>query len=247
MNKKDELLIGFHSVIEAIESGKQIDKIFIKKSYSNELNMKVLELARAHSIVVKNVPVEKLNRLTRKAHQGIVAIVSPIEYQQVEDILLQTFEKGETPLFLVLDGITDTRNLGAIARTAECTGVHAIIVGKHNSAQISSETVKTSAGALMHIPVCRVDKLSRTLLYLKDSGIQVCAANEKSSYTYNSADLKLPTAIIMGAEDTGISQNLLDLSDCSLAIPILGKVQSLNVSVASGVLLYEVVRQRTKN
>lgn len=245
MIKKDEIIFGSHSVIEAIEAGKEIEQIFVKKNLQNELSSKMLKLARENNILVKYVPIEKLNRISRKNHQGVIAMISPIEYQNIEEILIRTFEKGETPLFLILDGVTDTRNLGAITRTAECAGVHAIILGKKNSAQISSDTVKTSAGALMHIPICRVDNLARTAVFLRESGINIFAANEKNNEEYTNPDYTLPAAIIMGSEDKGISKDLLDLSDKSITIPILGKIQSLNVSVACGVILYEAVKQRS--
>jgi 23S rRNA (guanosine2251-2'-O)-methyltransferase len=243
--KKDEIIFGSHSVIEAIEAGKEIEQIFVKKNLRNELSNKMLQMAREKDILIKYVPIEKLNRITRKNHQGAIAFVSPIEYQNLEEILIRTYENGESPFFLVLDGITDTRNMGAIARTAECAGVHAIIVGKKNSAQISSDTVKTSAGALMHIPICRVDSLPKTVTYLRESGIKIFSANEKNNEDYAKVDYNHPCAVVMGAEDKGISRDLLDLSDKSITIPIIGKIQSLNVSVACGVILYEAVKQRS--
>ena len=244
-SNKQQTVYGIRPVIEAIESGKQIDKILIQNGLSgsliNELRTKIKE-AR---LTFQFVPIEKLNRTVRGAnHQGVVALISAIEYQSVYDIVPKLFDEGRTPTLLMLDRVTDVRNLGAIARTAECTGVDAIIVPAHGSAQINEDAIKTSSGALLRIPVCREDNLKTVVNYAKQSGLQVCAATEKGSRPYTEVDFTLPTLLIMGAEETGISNDLLKISDVRAKLPILGEVQSLNVSVAAGVFMYEILRQR---
>ncbi|MDE6217416.1 MAG: 23S rRNA (guanosine(2251)-2'-O)-methyltransferase RlmB, partial [Muribaculaceae bacterium] len=195
-------------------------------------------------IVVQRVPVEKLNRITMKNHQGAVALISPVEYYHLDDVVRQLFEDGKNPLLLLLDGVTDTRNFGAMARTAECAGVDAIVIPERGSASVTPEAVKASAGALFHIPVCRVKSMSEAVGYLHDSGYRVVGASEKGAHDYTQADFTVPVAIVMGAEDTGISEDVIRRADDLVAIPIIGNIGSLNVSVAAGVIIYEAVRQR---
>lgn len=235
---------GIRAVMEAIESGKEIESLFIQRGLSGHLLNELKQLIKAYNISYQQVPVEKLNRITRKNHQGVIAVISPIIYQRIEDVLPIIYEKGEVPLLLMLDGITDVRNLGAIARSAECSGVHAIIVPKKGSAEINPDTIKTSAGALYKIDVCREESLSKTIRFLQDSGVRVVVCTEKTQDLIYSVDFTAPTAIIMGSEDVGVSDDLIRISDNLAKIPMFGEIGSLNVSVASGIVLYEVVRQR---
>lgn len=238
MNKND-YIYGIHSVLEALEAGRTIDRIYLKNARSE-----VGQRAREMGVPIQVVPEERLNSFTRKNHQGVVALMSAIEYSSLENLLPMLFDEGVLPLLLVLDGITDVRNFGAIARTAECCGVNAIIIPSKGSVSVGADAVKTSAGALNHIPVCRVDSLSAAVKYIQQSGCQIVCATEKSSVNYTTADYTLPTAIVMGAEDCGISPDILRVADFRAAIPMFGNIGSLNVGVAAGVMLYEAVRQR---
>lgn len=245
MNKTRNLKIyGIHAIEEALDAGKNLDTVFIQRGSNNDRIAGLQKSLRAQKVPVKTVPVEKLDRLTNQTHQGIVAFLSPITYQRTSDVLMQVFDRGETPLFLILDCITDVRNLGAIARSAEIAGVHAIIVPTENTAQINEDAIKTSSGALHKIPVCRERNLLQTLEYLKKSGLQVVAAIEKASKLINEGDLTLPTAVIIGSEDNGINPDLLKEADHAIRIPMRGTIGSFNVSVAAGIILYEVMRQR---
>ncbi|MDD3011982.1 MAG: 23S rRNA (guanosine(2251)-2'-O)-methyltransferase RlmB [Bacteroidales bacterium] len=239
------LIFGTRPVIEAIEAGRPIERIFIKKGLQGETFFELNQLIRRYNLPFQMVPVEKLNRLTRKNHQGIVAIVSPIIYQKTEMLLPGWYEQGLNPLVLILDRITDVRNMGAVARTAECTGVNAILFPSKGSARINADAVKTSAGALNRIAVEKSDSLTQSLKYLKNSGLQIVACTEKSTLNYLDVDYTKPTAIIMGSEEDGISGQLLKQADVSVSIPLKGEIGSLNVSVAAGVILYEAVRQRS--
>ncbi len=243
MNKED-FLFGTRAVIEAIKTGKTIDKVLIKKGLKNELFSELLQLLKENGIAPQFVPVEKINRFTRKNHQGVIALLSPIEFDNIDNVLPGIFETGATPLILVLDQITDVRNFGAIARSAECAGVNTIIIPEKGMARIGADAVKTSAGAIHHLPICKVVNLEKTIRFLKDSGIRIVAATEKGDKTYTSADFTGPLAIVMGSEDTGISPNILKLTDEQLRIPILGQIESLNVSVSAALMIYEAVRQR---
>lgn len=243
MNKED-FVFGTRSVIEAIKKGRTIDKILIRMGLNNELFNELFELIKENKIAFQYVPIEKINRITRKNHQGILAFVSPIEYDNIETILPGIYETGKDPLILVLDQITDVRNFGAIIRSAECAGVQAIIIPDKGMAQIGADTVKTSAGAIHHVPICRVNNLVNTVQFLKDSGIQIFAATEKATKLYTNANLNVPAAIIMGSEEKGISQQILNLADQQIKIPIHGKIESLNVSVSAALIIYEAVRQR---
>lgn len=241
----EDFIYGTRAVIEAIQNGKNIDKVLIKTGLKNDLVHELINLMKEKEIAFQFVPIEKINRVTRKNHQGVLAFVSPFEYTDIEDVLPMVYEKGKEPLILVLDQITDVRNFGAITRSAECAGVDAIIIPEKGMARIGADAVKTSAGALHLIPVCKVKSLTRTLRFLKDSGIAVIAATEKTNKIYTEGNFKRPVAIVMGSEDTGISDSVLQLADEQLKIPLLGKIGSLNVSVSAALMIYEAVRQRS--
>jgi len=242
--QKNDLIFGIRAIIEAIQSGKELDKILLKTGLRSELFSELSTYIKDLNIPVQYVPIEKINRISQKNHQGALAFLSPVTYLNVEEIVQQTFEAGNIPLILILDKITDVRNFGAIARTAECAGIHAIVIPNKGSAQINADAVKTSAGALHHIPVCRTENLIKTIKYLKNSGVQMVAATEKAAENYYQTDFTLPTAIIMGSEDTGISDECLKIADKLVKIPIQGEIESLNVSVAAAILMYEAVKQR---
>jgi 23S rRNA (guanosine2251-2'-O)-methyltransferase len=242
--EKENFIYGLHPVTEAIKSGKEIDRIFFKKGLQGSFSAELLQLAKTYQIPFQFVPQEKLDRITRKNHQGVIAMVSHVSYESLENLVQMVFEQGKTPLFLILDSITDVRNFGAISRTAECAGVHGIIIPMQGSAQINEEAVRTSAGALMKIPVCREKNLKVTANFLRESGIALVAATEHAKDFSFSGDYTGPLAIIMGSEETGISPELLRICDQMVKIPMQGEISSLNVSVAAGVLLFEVVRQR---
>jgi 23S rRNA (guanosine2251-2'-O)-methyltransferase len=237
-------IFGIRAVIEAINSGKTIDKVFIQKGLRGELYQELDSLLRKNSINSSFVPVEKLNRLTKKNHQGVVASISPIEFHDLDELVISTIESGETPLFLLLDQISDVRNFGAIMRTAECTGVHGIIIQKRGAAPINGDTIKTSAGAVFNIPISKVDHIKDAMFHLQASGIKVIAATEKTENLLYDISFKEPCAIIMGSEGQGITPSVLKLCDDTAKLPIKGTIESLNVSVACGAFLYEVVRQR---
>ncbi|MDR1003793.1 MAG: 23S rRNA (guanosine(2251)-2'-O)-methyltransferase RlmB [Prevotellaceae bacterium] len=244
MNEKSEMIFGVRAVIEALEADKEIDKILVKRDIQSDLSKELFAALRGRFIPVQRVPVERLNRITRKNHQGVVAFISAVTYQKTEDLVPLLFEQGKTPLFVMLDGVTDVRNFGAIARTCNCAGVDAVILPAKGSVTVNADAVKTSAGALHTLPVCREQSLTATLQLLKESGFHLIAATEKGECDYNAADYSLPTCIVMGAEDTGIAYEHLKLCDEWVQIPVLGTIQSLNVSVAAGILMYEAVRQR---
>ena len=240
----NDYIFGIHPAIEAIESGRTIDKLFIKKDLHGDLAIRLCHLAKERGIPVQRVPVERLNKITRKNNQGVVAQIAAVAYCRLADIVPTLFEDGVLPFILVLDGITDVRNFGAIARTAECCGVNAIVIPTRGSVSVGADAVKTSAGALLHIPVCREESLVKAVEYLRASGCQVVCSTEKSSENYTLADFTTPVALVMGAEDIGISSEILKIADTRAAIPMFGHIGSLNVSVAAGVMMYEVVRQR---
>ena len=244
MNKED-YIFGTRAIIEAINNGRTIEKILIKTGLNNELFQQLHVLIKENNIAIQYVPLEKINRITRKNHQGVLAFVSPIDYANIETLLPCIYEKGKDPLLLILDEITDVRNFGAIARTAECAGVDAIIIPAKGMAQIGSDAMKTSAGALNHIPVCKVNNLVKTIQFLIDSGIRIVAATEKGDKFYTEGDLLSPLAIVLGSEDTGVSPAILSLANEKLKIPIVGEIESLNVSVSAALMIYEAVRQRS--
>jgi 23S rRNA (guanosine2251-2'-O)-methyltransferase len=241
---KDNIIYGFQPVVEAIKSGKVIDKLFVQKNLHPHKDQIVRQLSKLHEIPVQYVPKEKLNRLTYQNHQGLVAFVSAIEYTDIEVLLPGIFERGKIPFILVLDSVTDVRNFGAIARTAECAGVDAILIASKGAAQVNEVAVKTSAGALNRIPVCRNHNLKDAVTFLKQSGLKVFAATEKANTLYYMEDYKMPLAIIMGSEERGVSGEYLKLCDETVKIPLKGEIESLNVSVATGIVLFEVVKQR---
>lgn len=241
---KSQYIFGIRAVIEAIEAGRDIDKVLIRRDLGGELARELQDKMREYGILSHRVPVEKLNRITMKNHQGVIALLSPVTYQRLESIVPMLYDDGRIPLIVLLDGITDTRNFGAIARTAECAGVDTIVIPESGSVSVNADAVKTSAGALLHIPVCRERSIADAVKYLRESGIRVIGASEKGSDSYTAEDMTVPTAIVMGAEDTGISEAVLRQCDSLAAIPIIGNIASLNVSVAAGVIIYEAVRQR---
>ena len=239
----NNIVFGIRPVAEAIESGKQIEKLYLRKGAEGQLMTELRDLAFRHRIRVQEVPTEKLNRLVKGNHQGAVAQIAPIEYVELTDIL-ERVPDDETPLIVLFDGVTDVRNFGGIARSAECAGAHGLITPLKNSAPVNSEAMRSSAGALSRIPVCRVGSIRNTVKALQAEGFQAVAATEKSRKRLYDADLRKPTVIIMGSEETGISKEVLKLCDEQLAIPLIGAVESLNVSAAAAVMLFEVVRQR---
>lgn len=244
MIDKSQVVFGIRAVIEAIESGKQVDKVLMKKDLGGELARELLSVTREYNVPVQRVPVERINKVTRKNHQGVIAFMAVVDYYHVDDIVPALYDEGINPLVVVLDGVTDVRNFGAIARTCECAGVNCIVIPERNSVSVNADAVKTSAGALNYLPVCRERNLVKAVQYLRDSGFKVMGASEKTDLNYTKADFTGPVAIVLGAEDTGISTDVLKLCDTLVAIPEFGQINSLNVSVAGGIMIYEVVRQR---
>ncbi len=242
--EKSDYIFGIRAVIEAIEAGKEIDKIMVKKDLQGDLAQELFAAARQVGAPIQRVPVERINRITRKNHQGVVAFLSAVEYYTLDALVPQLYEAGEVPFVVLLDGVTDVRNFGAIARTCECVGAHAIVIPARGSVSVNADAVKTSAGALHTLPVCRERSIQEAVKYLHDSGFTIVAASEKSDKNYTQVDYTAPVAIVMGAEDTGVSPAVLRYCDEMVAIPMRGNIGSLNVSVAAGVMMYEVVRQR---
>jgi len=239
-----EFIFGLRPVIEAIRAGKQIDRLLVRKGLKGDLYHELINEVRAKGINYHAVPADRIDRVTRKNHQGVIAWLSAIEFQNIENILPSVFESGDDPLVLLLDGVTDVRNFGAIARSAECMGVHAIIIPEKRSARINADAVKTSAGALNNIPVVRADSIMKAVSYLKQSGLKIVAASEKSDTALNKQDISGPLTLIMGSEDRGIGRELLAEADMHVSISTSGLTSSLNVSVAAGIILYEINRQR---
>ncbi len=241
---KKQIIYGIRALIEAIENGKEIDKVFIRKNLRGELISELFSLIRSQNIPYQYVPLEKINRLAPNNNQGVVAFISMISYTDIESFVPLLFEQGKTPFLLILDEISDVRNFGAIARTAEGAGVDAIIIPTKGNAQINADAIKTSAGALHKIPVCRTSTLKQTVKFLQQSGIKIVSVSEKAADFYYKKDFTVPVALIMGSEDVGINSDLLRISDEIVKIPMLGKIESLNVSVATAIVLYEIVKQR---
>lgn len=239
----DNIIFGIRPVAEAIESGKQIEKLYIRKGAEGQLMTELKDICYRYRVRYQEVPAEKLNRLVKGNHQGVVARMAAIGYVELNDIL-ERVPDDETPFIVVFDGVTDVRNFGAIARSAECAGAHGLIVPLKNAAPVNAEALKSSAGALNRIPVCRVGSIRNTLKTLQMEGMQIAAATEKSRKLLFDADFCRPTVIVMGSEENGISKEVLKLCDEQLAIPMVGSVESLNVSAAAAVMLFEVVRQR---
>ncbi|MDG1270066.1 MAG: 23S rRNA (guanosine(2251)-2'-O)-methyltransferase RlmB [Ulvibacter sp.] len=244
--KKETLLFGIYPVIEALKAKQTIDKAYVQKGLqSSKIDAIVADL-EALNTTISYVPLEKMEKLCRSNHQGIILISSPIEFVALETMVEAVLESEKTPLFLILDQISDVRNFGAILRTAECTGVDGVIIQKKGGAPVSGDTVKTSAGAIFNIPICKVDHIKDAIYYLQGSGITTIAATEKTQDTIYNLELNEPMAIVMGSEGLGVSKSVLSIVDKKASLPLLGVINSLNVSVACGALLYEVVRQRSK-
>ena len=244
--KKQSKIFGIHAVEEALKSGQNFDKVFFQTGLSSSLLKTLERKLKKLQVPISYVPIEKLDRLAKHGnHQGVVANISPIGFFEMEKILPEIMEKHENPLFLLLDEISDVRNLGAIIRTAECTGVNAIILPKQGGAAINDETVKTSAGAIFNLPICKVSHLKDALFFLQSYNVQLIAATEKTEQSIFEVDFKKPTAVIMGSEGKGVSASILKMVDRKAKLPLLGKISSLNVSVACGAFLYEAVRQRS--
>ena len=243
--EKENQIFGIRAVIEAIHAGKEIDKIFVHKEAQGDLMRELMKTLKANNLPFTYVPVEKLNRLTHLNHQGVVATIAPIKFQSLENLVENVLETGKKPLFLILDQLSDARNFGAIIRTAECTGVDGIIISKTGAAPVNGDTVKTSAGAVFNVPICKVDHIKDAVFYLQGSGIKTVAATEKTEDTLYAVDFTEPVAIIMGSEDRGINPSVLKIVDEKAKLPLFGTIGSLNVSVACGAFLYEAVRQRS--
>ncbi|MCG8699387.1 MAG: 23S rRNA (guanosine(2251)-2'-O)-methyltransferase RlmB [Bacteroidales bacterium] len=242
--KNKNLLVGTRPVLEIFDTDKVVSKILMKRGANGEQHQAILEQAKRHKIPLQLVPLEKLNRIFGGNHQGVVAFLSPIPYHDLEHTLIGLFEQGKSPFIVVLDGITDVRNFGAIARTAECAGVDAIVIPEKGSVDITEDAIKTSAGALHKIPVCRVSNLHLAIKYMKQSGLKVMAASEKGNKTYFEETTDEPIALVMGAEDTGVSAQVLKEVDVLTSIPLHGTINSLNVSVAFGIIAFDIVKKR---
>jgi 23S rRNA (guanosine2251-2'-O)-methyltransferase len=240
------MIFGIRAVIEAAEAGKDIDKVLVKRELSGDLFRELQQVLRTYDIPMQKVPVERIDRITRKNHQGVIAFTSAVTYQKLEQIVPFLYEQGKNLFIVVLDGLTDVRNFGAIARTCEVAGVDAIVVPARGSVSVNADAIKTSAGALHTIPVCRENSLKEAIIFLKNSGIKVVAATEKAAKYYTETDMSVPVALVMGAEDMGVAPEHLRICDELVKIPQFGTIQSLNVSVAAGVMVYEVVNQRMK-
>jgi 23S rRNA (guanosine2251-2'-O)-methyltransferase len=245
MEKESDCIFGLRPVIEAIKAGRQIDRLLVKQGLQGPLYHELMIEVRQHNIVYQIVPLERIELVTRKNHQGVLAWLSLIEFQSISNLLPMIFEKGEDPLIVALDGVSDVRNFGAIVRSADCLGAHAVLIPEKGSARITADAIKTSAGALHSFPVCREKSILRSIEYLKESGLKVAAASEKSGMDLSKLNLKGPLVLIVGSEDKGISRELISVSDHQVSIPMTGDLGSLNVSVAAGILLYEIARQRS--
>lgn len=244
MIDKTQYIYGIHAVLEAIEAGKDIDKLFLSKTLNDETAREISDKARQLRVPVQRVPVQKIDRITRRNHQGVLAMMAAVTYYRVEGLVPQLFDEGENPFIVVLDGVTDVRNFGAVARTCECAGVSAIVIPDRESVSVNADAVKTSAGALNYLPVCREHNLVNAIKLLRDSGFKIVGTSDKQQLPYTQADYTGPVAIVLGAEDKGISPDIMKLCDTQVLIPEFGHINSLNVSVAGGIMIYEVVRQR---
>ena len=244
--EKSQLIFGIRPLIEALNTGKEIEKVFVQVGLKGENFSELKHLLNKSGIPLQYVPLEKLNRITTKNHQGIIAFAAPITFRNIEEIIPEIYEQGKQPFIIILDRITDVRNFGAIVRTAECAGVHAIVIPSRGSALINADALKTSAGALFKVPVCRAENLKTTIEFLKESGLSIVACTEKTDEIYHKINYNQPVAIIMGSEEDGISGEYLKRSDYKAKIPLMGSINSLNVSVAAGIILFEAVKQRLK-
>lgn len=239
----EDLIFGVRSVIEAIKAEREINKILIQKGMNKDLFTELKEALAGKDYQLQFVPIQKLDGMIDGNHQGVIAYVSPIEYGEIEPLIEAKLEKGEKPLVLVLDRITDVRNFGAIARTAECQGVDAILIPSKGSALVTADAIKTSAGALNRIPVCKTNSLKDSLFYLQQCGMRIVACTEKSKIPLYEVNLRGPVCIVLGSEEDGITSDLLNLSDIKARIPMRGEIASLNVGVSAGIILYEKTRQ----
>ncbi|MBQ5409673.1 MAG: 23S rRNA (guanosine(2251)-2'-O)-methyltransferase RlmB [Muribaculaceae bacterium] len=239
-----DTIFGLHAIIEAIEAGKTIDKLLLKKDLSGDLAHTLINLARERDITIQRVPIEKLNRITRKNHQGAIAMLAAVTYYKVDQVLPAVFDEGMNPFFVILDGVTDVRNFGAIARTCDCAGVSAIVIPEKGSVSVNGDAIKTSAGALNYLPVCHEHSLKEAITYLRQSGCRIIGTSDKNSVNYTSEDYTGPVALVLGSEGKGISPEVMRQCDAFVKIPEFGNINSLNVSVAGGIMMYEVVRQR---
>lgn len=244
MLKESDFIFGIRPVIEAIKAGKQIDRLLVKQGLQGPLYRELMTVVRENNISYQTVPLERIEIVTRKNHQGVLAWLSLIEYQKIENLLPMIYESGKDPLILVLDGVSDVRNFGAIVRSAECLGADAIVIPEKGSARITADAVKTSAGALHTFPVCREKSITRAVDFLKNSGLKIVAAAERGASDIADTGLIGPLALIIGSEDKGISRELMAITDESVKIPMRGEIGSLNVSVATGIMIYEITRQR---
>ena len=240
---KSNMIFGIHPLLEALEAGREIDKVMMRRGLRTEESARILALSRERSVPVQFVPEERLGRLTQRQHQGVIAFISEIEYTPLEELVARVYEEGRAPFIVLLDGLTDVRNFGAIARTAECAGVDALVIPERGSVSVTADAVKTTAGALHRIPVCRVSSIAAAVGLLQSSGVRVVAASEKAEERYTETALQLPLGLVMGAEDHGVSTDVLRMADSITRIPQVGAIGSLNVSVAAGILIYEAVRQ----
>ena len=240
------MVFGIRAVIEAVQADKEIDKVLMKRDLQGELSKELLSLLKERLIPVQRVPAERLDRLTRKNHQGVIAFMSAVSYQHLEDIIPFVYEHGKDPFIVLLDGVTDVRNFGAIARSCECAGVDAIVIPSKGSVTVNADAIKTSAGALHVLPVCKERSINQAIRFLRQSGVKVFAATEHAHENYTAVSYQGPVAIVVGAEDTGISSDNLRICDEMVKIPLFGTIASLNVSVATSILVYEVVRQRAQ-
>lgn len=239
-----DTIFGLHAIIEAIEAGKTIDKLLLKKDLSGDLAHTLINLARERDITIQRVPIEKLNHITRKNHQGAIAMLAAVTYYKVDQVLPAVFDEGMNPFFVILDGVTDVRNFGAIARTCDCAGVSAIVIPEKGSVSVNGDAIKTSAGALNYLPVCREHSLKEAITYLRQSGCRIIGTSDKNSVNYTSENYTGPVALVLGSEGKGISPEVMRQCDAFVKIPEFGNINSLNVSVAGGIMMYEVVRQR---
>ncbi len=243
--ERNQMVFGIRAVMEAINSGKEIEKLMVQKGLRGDLYHDFYQLLKEHHIFFQHVPVQALNRITRKNHQGVVAFLSPISYADLEAEIPVLYEQGKTPFVLLLDRVTDVRNFGAIARTAECSGVDIIVIPSRGAAIINEDAIKTSAGALHKIKVARVPNMKDSLEFLKQSGLRVIGVSEHAEKAYYNENMKEPLALMLGSEEDGISKAYMPYFDAFCKIPMAGTIASLNVSVAGGVLMFEVLRQRT--
>jgi len=242
---QSQMIFGTRPVIEAVQAGKDVDKILMRRDLQSDLARELFRIVKGTNIPLQRVPQEKLDRLTRKNHQGVIAFISEVTYRKLEDIVPALYEEGKNPLIVLLDGVTDVRNFGAIARSCECAGVDAIVIPVHNSVSVNADAVKTSAGALLTLPVCKESSITEAVRFLKNCGYKIIAATERAETAYTAVDYTTPVALVLGGEDYGISIDNLRSCDEMAKIPVRGGIASLNVSAAAAVLLYEVVRQRS--